>query len=113
MSDNVGTLPKGGRTQECLEHRAGQHWPDLAVPLRQPKQNRELHLLADAGPAGGGVHQYRSADPVRIGGSEGPADHAAPRVADEVSPVEAEAVEDVDNTASAITEAEHACQRLT
>src|SRR3984957_16248882 len=113
MCHNVGTLPKGRWPQESLEHRSDQHRSELSLPSRKPEQHCELNLLADAGPAGGAVHQDRPADPVRMGRGERRADHAAPRVADEVSSFNAEPVEDVDNTASAIAEREHVCQGLT
>jgi hypothetical protein len=59
-------------------------------------------------PAGEAVqfHQHGAADAVGVGRGEGAADHSAPRVADEVGPILAERVEDVDDAAGAVGEIE-------
>ena len=112
MRDDLGTLPKGGRPQECLQHRPIQQRSHPTGPLRQRKQDRELHLLADAGPTRRAIHQHRSPDPLGIGRGEGPADHAAPGIADEVRLVDTEPIEDVDHAAGTVVETEQLRQRL-
>ena len=65
-------------------------------------------------PAGDAVQFINTALPIaiRIRRGERAADHAAPRVADEVRPVDPEPVEDVDDAAGAVGEVEHGGELL-
>ncbi len=109
---DVGTRAKRGGAKERLEHRPGQRWADSAEPPCRPQHQAVLELLPCAGGRRRAVHQHRLVDAVGVGGGERAADHAAPRVADEVRSFDAEAVEQVDDAACTLLKRERSCERL-
>lgn len=70
------------------------------------QQKPVLELLPAARSRRGAVHQDGAADAVGMRRGEGAPDHPAPRVADEMRALGPQAVEDVDDAASAVLESE-------
>src|SRR5215217_302678 len=111
--DDAGASGKGRRPEKRFEHRPGQRRPNSAQQLGHPQQDAVFDLLPDARRRRRAVHQHGAADAVGIRGRERAADHAAPRVTDEVRALYAKAVEDVEDAAGTIVETEWRRQLLT
>ena len=99
--------------REGLQHGTGQRRADPAERSGKAQQNRVFDLLAGARRRSGAVHQDCSPDTARVHRGEPSADHAALRVADEMSLPDGQSVENVDDAAGAVVEAEHRGERLT
>ena len=110
---NVGALPQRRRPRNALSTDRISGGP--ISPRHCATRSNIANSIFCRSPARPAVQFISTARPTRSGirRGKGPADHAAPRIADEVRLFDAEAVEDVGNAARALGEGEHPRQGLT